>query len=106
MPGVPVALDGRPLASLGGQLSGNSLVPDTLPPISLHLTRGHHVLPLTRPGATLAPGDGGAAVLEGITLAPRSDAADTLTVVRRVTLGELCDPEPESVELLTAPPGA
>lgn len=106
MPGVPVALDGRPLASLGGQLSGNSLVPDTLPPISLHLTAGAHVLTLTRPGATLAPGDGGAAVLEGITLAPRSDAADTLTVVPASHWRELCDPEPEWVELLTAPPGA
>ena len=33
MPAVQVRVDGRPLASIGGQLSGNSLVPNTVPPL-------------------------------------------------------------------------
>jgi hypothetical protein len=105
MPNVPLALDGRPLAPPGGQLSGNSLVGDTLPPIPLRLTAGSHVLTLTRPAATLAPGDGGAAVLEGIVLAPRSDAVDRLTVVPASSWRELCNHQSEWVELLAAPPG-
>jgi hypothetical protein len=70
MPTVKLALDGRPLASLGGQLSGNSLVPDTLPPLALRLSAGPHSLTVTRPAGTLAPGDGGSAVLSAIFLTP------------------------------------
>lgn len=70
MPTVKLALDGRPLASIGGQLSGNSLVPDTLRPLPLHLSAGPHSLTVTRPAGTLAPGDGGSAVLTAIFLTP------------------------------------
>jgi hypothetical protein len=68
MPTVKLALDGRPLASIGGQLSGNSLVPDVVPPLPVRLSAGPHRLTVTRPGVTLAPGDGGSAVLDAILL--------------------------------------
>jgi hypothetical protein len=70
MPTVKLAIDGRPLASVGGQLSGNSLVPDTLPPLALRLSTGPHRLTVTLPGSNLAPGDGGSAVLSAIFLTP------------------------------------
>lgn len=70
MPTVKAAVDGRPLESVAAQLSGNSLVPDTVPPIVLPLTAGVHVMSVTRGDTTLAPGDGGAAVLDSIFLTP------------------------------------
>ncbi len=63
MPRVTVALDGRRVASIAGQLAGNSLVPDTAPPIALELAAGAHVLSVTREGFSVAPGNGGSAVL-------------------------------------------
>jgi hypothetical protein len=68
MPEVEVRLDGRPLAWIGGQLSGNSLVPDTVPPLAAMLSAGPHRLTVVRGGSTLAPGDGGSAVLASIFL--------------------------------------
>lgn len=70
MPRVSVAVDGRRVASIAGQLAGNSLVPDTAPPLSLRLTAGAHVLSVTRSGFDLAPGNGGAAVLAAAFLTP------------------------------------
>jgi hypothetical protein len=78
MPTVRLALDGHPLASIGGQLSGNSLVPNTIPPIAVTLAAGPHRLTLTRAGATLAPGDGGSAVLDAISLTPAATGAQQL----------------------------
>ncbi len=75
MPTVQLALDGRPLASIGGQLSGNSLVPDTVSPLGVRLAAGSHRLVVRRPGVTLAPGDGGSAVLDGIFLTPAGAGA-------------------------------
>ena len=70
MPAVKVALDGHPVASIGSQLGGNSLVPNTLTPLAVSLSAGRHRLSVTRGGFTLAPGDGGAVVLFGIFLTP------------------------------------
>jgi hypothetical protein len=71
MPTVRIGLDGRRLASVGGQLRGNLFNPDTLPPIELRLARGGaHVLTLARAGDTLAPGDRGSATLQGMFLTP------------------------------------
>ena len=47
---VAVAIDGRPLASVEGQLGGNSLVADTVGPFPLRLGRGVHRLSVTRGG--------------------------------------------------------
>jgi hypothetical protein len=70
MPTIALRLDGRALASIGGQLSGNSLVPNLIPPITVRLSAGRHLVTVRRAGVTLAPGDGGAAVLDGIFLTP------------------------------------
>ncbi len=78
MPRVTVAVDGRRVGAIAGQLAGNSLVPDTAPPIALRLGAGAHELSVTRAGFSLAPGNGGSAVLAGAFLtagAPRAGAA-------------------------------
>jgi hypothetical protein len=64
MPLIRIGLDGRALASLQGQLAGNSLVPDTATPISVRLSAGEHRLSVSRSGFSLAPGNGGSAVLD------------------------------------------
>jgi hypothetical protein len=70
MPSVQLSVDGQRIESIAGQLDGNSLVPDTVPPVTVRLGAGEHRVSLTRPGFTLAPGDGGAAVLDTILLTP------------------------------------
>jgi hypothetical protein len=70
MRALHIAIDGRSLGSLGAQLGGNSLVANTLSPLTVRLAAGAHTLAIVRPGASLAPGDGGAAMLDGIFLAP------------------------------------
>jgi hypothetical protein len=78
MPRIDVAVDGRRAASIAGQLSGNSLMPDTLPALGLRLAAGPHRLTVTRTGFSLAPGNGGAAVLEGAFLTPAGTPARAL----------------------------
>jgi len=73
MPAVAVAVDGRTLALISGQLSGNSLVLDTVPPLPVRLSAGRHSLSVTRRGLSLAPGDGGSAVLDGVFLTSAAD---------------------------------
>src|SRR6202035_1841037 len=100
MPTVGLSLDGRPLASIGGQLSGNSLVPDTLPPISARLAPGAHSLAVTPHAATLAPGDGGSAVLDAIFLTPASSPpAGRLRVAPTSRWSSLCGRRYDWVEL-------
>ena len=78
MPSVGVAVDGRKLTSIKGQLAGNSLVPDTATPVAVRLTAGRHRLAVTRAGFSLAPGNGGSAVLDGAFLAPAGTPARQL----------------------------
>ena len=70
MPAVELRVDGRRVASIAGQLSGNSLVPDTAPPLAVSLSAGPHRLSVDRGPSTLAPGDGGSAVLAAVFLTP------------------------------------
>ncbi len=70
MPQIRLNLDGRPLGRISGQLAGNSLVPDTATPLPLHLAAGAHRLTVARGGFSLAPGNGGAAVLDRAFLTP------------------------------------
>jgi hypothetical protein len=71
MPAVKLGVDGRQIASIAGQLDGNSLVPNTAPPVAVRLAAGVHRISVTRSGGfSLAPGDGGAAVLDAIFLTP------------------------------------
>jgi hypothetical protein len=67
---LTIRIDGRTLGRLGGQLDGNSLVVNPLTPLRAPLAAGRHTLTIVRPGANLAPGDGGAATLAAIFLVP------------------------------------
>ena len=101
MPTVELTLDGRPLASVAGQLSGNSLVPNTVPPIPVRLSAGGHRLALTRGGVTLAPGDGGSTVLDAIFLTPAAAAGQpALASVPAARWRALCGQRYEWIELL------
>jgi hypothetical protein len=103
MPTVELALDGRPLASIGGQLSGNSLVADTVPPIPVRLEPGLHRLTLTRGDTTLAPGSGGSAVLDAIFLtAAGAGTQRRLSTVPLAQWRALCGRRYDWIELLPA----
>ena len=98
---VQVAVDGRPLGSLGGQLGGNTLVANTLSPLTVKLAAGAHTLTIARAGASLAPGDGGAAVLAGVFLTPAGSTGGPMLV--RAPLARwrsLCRRPAQWVELL------
>jgi hypothetical protein len=98
---VHIAIDGRPLGSLGAQLDGNSLVTNTLTPLPATLSAGPHTLTITRPGASLAPGDGGAAVLAAILLTPAGSAGrPTLQAAPIGSWRSLCGRPLQWVELV------
>ncbi len=100
---IHVAIDGWPLGSIGGQLDGNSLVANALAPLNVSLSAGLHTLTITRPGADLAPGDGGAAVLAGIFLVPAGRAGEPeLRSTPVVGWRALCGRPLQWVELLPA----
>jgi hypothetical protein len=105
MPMVKLSLDGRTLAFVSGQLSGNSLVPNTVPPVPVTLSAGTHRISLTRPGFSLAPGAGGQAVLDAIFLTPvASDHREgTLLDVSASRWRSLCGKRYQWVEVLRAP---
>jgi hypothetical protein len=70
MRALTIRIDGLKLGRLGGQLDGNSLVVNVLTPLRTRLDAGRHTLTISRPGADLAPGDGGAATLAAIVFVP------------------------------------
>jgi hypothetical protein len=100
MPVVELRLDGRRLASIGGQLSGNSLVPDTVPPLALVLSAGPHRLSVTRGPATLEPGDGGSAVLAAIFLTPAAYDPGALRAAATSDWHALCGRSYDWIELV------
>jgi hypothetical protein len=101
MPTVDVAVDGRTLGSIGGQLDGNSLVPNTMTPLSIGLSAGRHRVSVTRAGLSLAPGDGGSAVLDAMYLAPAgSPARDTVALSPGGDWRALCGHAYAWIELL------
>jgi hypothetical protein len=71
---VHMSVDGLPRGLIGAQLGGNSLNPDTMAPLRVQLAPGRHLLSLTRGGFSLAPGDGGSAILDHIFLTPAGGA--------------------------------
>jgi hypothetical protein len=98
---LSIALDGRPLGSIAGQIGGNSLVTNTFAPLPLRASTGLHTLTIARPGADLAPGDGGAAVLSAILLTPAGLAGQpTLRAVPAARARSLCGHPLQWVELL------
>ncbi|MGP0101906.1 MAG: hypothetical protein ACLPUT_09860 [Solirubrobacteraceae bacterium] len=101
MPSVQLSVDGRRIASIAGQLDGNSLVPNTVPPITVTLGAGEHRVWVTRPGFTLAPGDGGAAVIDAIFLTPaRANPQGTLREAAPSAWRTLCGRSYQWVELV------
>jgi hypothetical protein len=100
MPAVELRLDGRRLASIGGQLSGNSLVPDTVPPLAVALSAGPHRLSVTRGPSTLAPGDGGSAVLAAIFLTPAAFDPGALRAAPASHWHALCGRSYDWIELV------
>ncbi|HWY90130.1 MAG TPA: hypothetical protein VNY31_05605 [Solirubrobacteraceae bacterium] len=91
MPAVSVSVDGRRVGSLGGQLDGNPHNPDALTPLRVGLAAGRHRLTIARGGFSLAPGDGGWAILHEIVLTP-ADAPDVdkLEVISPARWRTLC----------------
>jgi len=103
MPTVRLRVDGRQLASISGQLSGNSLVSDTIPPLPVVLSAGTHSLSLTRTSAGLGPGELGSAVLDAIFLTPAgAGSGATLRTVPDSQWRSLCGQRYQWVELLPA----
>jgi hypothetical protein len=101
MPPISLAIDKKSVGKIAGQLGGNSLVPDTSAALSLSLDAGTHRLTLARGGFTLAPGNGGAAVLDRIFLTPAGTPARTIrTVTSAAAARSLCRSPLQWVELL------
>jgi hypothetical protein len=101
MRALHLAIDGRSLGSLGAQLGGNSLVPNTLSPLSARLSAGPHTLAVTRPGTDLAPGDGGAALLNAIFLTQAGAAGEpSLHAMPTARWHRLCGRSLQWVELV------
>lgn len=100
MPSVTLAVDGRRVQSISGQLSGNSLLPDTVPPIGVRLSAGAHTLSVTRGAFNLAPGDRGSAVLDAVFLTPSSAGpAGVLSAVAPARWAQLCGASYQWAEL-------
>jgi hypothetical protein len=101
MPALTLSVDGRRIASIAGQLDGNSLVRNTVPPIEVDLAAGRHSLTLTRPGFSLTPGDGGEAVLDAIFLTPTdTDPRGPLRIAAPANWQSLCGRAYQWVELV------
>jgi hypothetical protein len=106
MPTVKLALDGHRLALIGGELSGNSLVPDTAPPHALRLSAGRHRLTVTRASVTLAAGQQGSAVLAAVFLTPAgADPQGQLRAAAPSRWRTLCGARMQWVELVGARAG-
>jgi hypothetical protein len=101
MPTVSLSVDGRTIARIGGQLSGNSLVPDTSPPLPVTLTAGKHTVSVVRSSPDLSPGARGSAVLDGILLTPGDQNAGALDAVTPRNWRSLCGARYEWAELLS-----
>jgi hypothetical protein len=100
MPAVQLRVDGREITSISGQLSGNSLVPNTIPPVPVVLRAGAHSLSLTRTSAAPGPGELGSAVLDAIFLTPTGVGSQaTLRTVSALQWQALCGGSYQWVEL-------
>ena len=70
MRAVQVRIDGHLIGSIGAQVGGDAVVPETTTPLGVGLTAGRHQLSITRGGGDIGPGDGGSAILESVFLSP------------------------------------
>lgn len=91
MPTVKVSVDGRAVASIGGELDGNAHNPEPTAPMAVRLSAGRHVLTITKNGGIdLAPGAGGWAILHEAFLTPAGDDTDRLVTTSPDRWQELC----------------
>ncbi len=103
MPTLQVGVDGRRLASVGAELSGSSYNVDTAPPLLVRLSAGRHRLTIIRGGSSLAPGDGGVALLQALLVTPARSAGDeTLQAVPTARWRSLCGRRLDWIEVLPA----
>ncbi len=102
MPPVAVSVDGHPLSSIDGQLTGVATDPDTMAPLRVSLAAGRHRVMITRGASNpLAPGSGGSAILDSIFLTPvGSGARATLHVTPAIQWRSLCGRPLEWVEVV------
>jgi hypothetical protein len=102
MPAVGVSIDGRPLASISGQLTGVATDPDTMAPLRVDLTAGPHRLTITRGSSSLlAPGSGGSAILDSIFLTPVGAGSQaTLHITPTAQWRSLCEQRLEWIEVV------
>jgi hypothetical protein len=102
MPAVEVSVDGHPLASISGQLTGVASDPDTMAPLRVRLTAGLHRVTIARGASSLlAPGSGGSAILDSIFLTPVGAGSQaTLHVTPAAGWRSLCGRRLEWVEVV------
>jgi hypothetical protein len=70
MPQVEVGVDGRELGTITGEVGGSEFNPNTMTPLPVRLSAGAHQLTIARGGLSLAPGNGGSAILHAVFLTP------------------------------------
>ncbi len=100
MPPTTVRIDGRRVARLAGELSGNSLVTAPAPPLQVTLANGFHRISVTRESSPLAPGSSGTAVLHAAFLTPAgAPPQGRLLTVPVARAGALCSRRLQWVEL-------
>jgi hypothetical protein len=104
MPAVEVNVDGRPPASIDGQLNGVASDPDTTAPLRVRLTAGLHRLMIARGSSNLlAPGSSGSAILDSIFLTPLGAGGQaTLQVTPTARWRSLCGQRLEWIEVVRA----
>lgn len=101
MPTLHVRIDGRAVAQIGGQVSGNGDSPDPLVPIRVRLRAGQHTLSIARSGFSLAPGGGSEAYFEAIYLTPAGfDGQQHLQTVPPARWRDLCGAHLDWVEVV------
>src|SRR5262249_33722585 len=101
MPPLRVSLDERPLASIGAQLGGDSVVRNILTPLPVSVSAGRHRVSLSRTSSVLAPGDGGSAILYAMFLTPvRAAGQDPLRVVPPSRWHSLCGRSYDWIEVV------
>jgi hypothetical protein len=99
MSAIRISVDGRPVTTIEGQVSGNALSPSTAPPIRIRLTAGAHTVSFAHTGPSLAPGAGGASYLAAAFLThPGAGARQRLVDLPPQRWRSLCTRRPQWVE--------
>ncbi|HEX3873983.1 MAG TPA: hypothetical protein VHW26_07540 [Solirubrobacteraceae bacterium] len=99
MSAIRVRVDGRLVATIEGQVSGNEVNSSAARPLRIRLAAGPHTLDFARTGPSLAPGAGGAAYLSAAFLTrPGAGARERLVDVAPADWRSLCVHRPQWVE--------